>query len=184
MCGQTSKLPEEGVAGVNWSTNIHLLASIAWHTLIPWWKKGEYPMFPLVNQKTDIPKRTVTGSCLAQCPVYGNLCLCLNSAETRCMQGGRAGIKILQWFITMQMVRSERETKVSIWLPVLFFLLARWGKKEKRVLRLRHIFSNEKSYSSDISTMEKKCNLQNFPCSVTLCWTYGQCMWQPKPKWT
>lgn len=113
MCGQTSKLPEEGVAGINWSTNFHLLASIARRALVPWGKKGQCPMFPLVNQETNIPKRTVTGSCLAWCPVCGNLCLCLNSAETRCMQGERAGMEVLQWFITMQMVRPGRETKLA-----------------------------------------------------------------------
>lgn len=139
MCGQTSKLPEEGVAGINWSTNFHLLASIARRALVPWGKKGQCPMFPLVNQETNIPKRTVTGSCLAWCPVCGNVCLCLNSAETRCMQGERAGMEVLVIYYNAD---GETRKRDQTGCQFCVFLLARWGKEGRRVLRLTHIFSS------------------------------------------
>lgn len=98
--------------------NTHLLASTYLHALATQWKRGKYLMLPLAYQKTNTCKRTVTDSCLTQWHVYGNLHLCLYSAETRYIQGaGRHGRNREFTVMYYKVDRESRKRAQDIWLP-------------------------------------------------------------------
>lgn len=87
--GQTNKLPEERVAGVSSSISIHLLTGTCLPALAAQWTRGEYLLCPWHITRQTLAKGQLQA---AHWHFYGNLRLCLRSAEIRCMQGaGKQG---------------------------------------------------------------------------------------------
>lgn len=134
FCRQISKLPEEDVAGVRWSMDIHLLICLS-TCACHWVQEGWVPDVSLGSSED---KHLLNGNyrqLKSMFMVIYSACILWRS-DTCKEWGNREGRENLQWFITRQMVSTGRQPKMSdcqICAPA-----TRLDKKGNSVLRLTH----------------------------------------------